>query len=66
MKLMPLDLIGVELAQHGATVKGVPSAEEALKALKAGAFDLLISDIGMPNASCTTPACCRTGGSGTR
>jgi PAS domain S-box-containing protein len=43
-----LDLIGVELAQHGAQVKGVASAEEALAALDEGPFDLLISDIGMP------------------
>lgn len=43
-----LDLIGVELAQHGAKVKGVASAEEALKALEQGEFDLLICDIGMP------------------
>jgi len=43
-----LDLIGVELAQHGAKVTGVASAEEALKALEQGEFDLLISDIGMP------------------
>ena len=43
-----LDLIGVELAQHGAKVIGVASAEEALNALENGEFDLLISDIGMP------------------
>lgn len=43
-----LDLIGVELAQHGAKVTGVASAEEALRALEQGEFDLLISDIGMP------------------
>jgi CheY-like chemotaxis protein/anti-sigma regulatory factor (Ser/Thr protein kinase) len=43
-----LDLIGVELAQRGAKVTGVTSAEEALKALALGKFDLLISDIGMP------------------
>jgi PAS domain S-box-containing protein len=43
-----LDLIGVELAQQGAKVTGVASAEEALKALEQDAFDLLISDIGMP------------------
>jgi PAS domain S-box-containing protein len=44
-----LDLISVELAQHGAKVTGVPSAEEALKALEQFEFDVLISDIGMPN-----------------
>jgi signal transduction histidine kinase/CheY-like chemotaxis protein len=43
-----LDLIGVELAQHGAKVVGVGSAEEALTALQQVEFDLLISDIGMP------------------
>ena len=43
-----LDLIGVELAQHGAKVVGVASAEEALTALEQVEFDLLISDIGMP------------------
>jgi PAS domain S-box-containing protein len=43
-----LDLIGVELAQHGAKVVAVASAEEALKALEQVEFDLLISDIGMP------------------
>jgi len=43
-----LDLITVELAQHGAEVKGVTTAEEALKALEQNKFDLLISDIGMP------------------
>src|SRR5687767_418060 len=43
-----LDLIGVELAQHGAKVVCVSSAEEALKALEQMKFDLLISDIGMP------------------
>lgn len=43
-----LDLISVELAQHGAKVTGVTSAEEALEALEQSEFDLLISDIGMP------------------
>ena len=43
-----MDLIGVELAQRGAKVTGVTSAEEALKALELVEFDLLISDIGMP------------------
>ncbi|MGI9065409.1 MAG: PAS domain S-box protein [Pyrinomonadaceae bacterium] len=47
-ELDALDLIGVELAQHGAKVVGVASAEEALKALEQVEFDLLISDIGMP------------------
>ena len=43
-----LDLISMELAQHGAQVTGVASAEEALQALKKENFDVLISDIGMP------------------
>jgi PAS domain S-box-containing protein len=43
-----LDLISVELAQHGAKVTAVDNAEEALTQLEAGNFDLLISDIGMP------------------
>lgn len=43
-----LDLVGVELAQRGAKVTGVTSAEEALEALALVEFDLLISDIGMP------------------
>ena len=43
-----LDLITVELAQHGAKVTAVTSAEDALKALDQGNFDLLISDISMP------------------
>jgi PAS domain S-box-containing protein len=44
-----LDLITVELAQHGAQVTGAANAEDALRALEQGRFDLLISDIGMPN-----------------
>jgi CheY-like chemotaxis protein len=43
-----LDLIGMELAQYGAKITGVSSAEEALEALARNEFDLLISDIGMP------------------
>jgi len=43
-----LDLITVELAQHGAKVTAVTNAADALKALAQGRFDLLISDIGMP------------------
>jgi PAS domain S-box-containing protein len=42
-----LDLISVELAQHGAKVTAVTTAEDALKALEQHRFDLLISDIGM-------------------
>jgi len=44
-----LDLISVELAQHGAKVTGASNAQDALKALEDAEFDLLISDIGMPN-----------------
>ncbi len=43
-----LDLITMELTEHGASVKGVDTAEEALTLLKQMPFDLLISDIGMP------------------
>ncbi|HVQ39447.1 MAG TPA: PAS domain S-box protein, partial [Pyrinomonadaceae bacterium] len=43
-----LDLIGMELTQHGAKITGVASADEALAALAREEFDLLISDIGMP------------------
>jgi PAS domain S-box-containing protein len=43
-----LDLINVELAQHGAQVTGVTTAAEALALLKDSQFDLMISDIGMP------------------
>jgi CheY-like chemotaxis protein len=43
-----LDLINVELAQHGAQVTGVTRAAEALALLKKTNFDVLISDIGMP------------------
>jgi len=44
-----LDLISVELAQHGAKVTAASSAHDALKTLEDAEFDLLISDIGMPN-----------------
>lgn len=43
-----LDLITAELAQHGAQVTGVTNATDALKALEERRFDLLVSDIGMP------------------
>ncbi|HET9524697.1 MAG TPA: ATP-binding protein [Pyrinomonadaceae bacterium] len=42
-----LDLITIDLAEHGAKVRGVGSATEALALLKSEPFDLLISDIGM-------------------
>lgn len=43
-----LDLITVELTQHGANVTGFTNAEDALKAFDQRQFDLLVSDIGMP------------------
>jgi PAS domain S-box-containing protein len=43
-----LDLISMELTQHGAQVKSVNSAKAALAELEQDHFDLLISDIGMP------------------
>jgi CheY-like chemotaxis protein/anti-sigma regulatory factor (Ser/Thr protein kinase) len=43
-----LDLITVELAQHGARVTGVTNAADALKVLETDEVDLLISDISMP------------------
>jgi DNA-binding response OmpR family regulator len=42
-----LDLLTIDLAQHGAKVRGIDSAAEALKLLESEPFDLLISDIGM-------------------
>jgi PAS domain S-box-containing protein len=44
-----LDLISVELAQYGAKITSTSNAEDALKALESSEYDLLISDIGMPN-----------------
>ncbi|MBL1177813.1 PAS domain-containing hybrid sensor histidine kinase/response regulator [Pantanalinema sp. GBBB05] len=44
-----LDLIQLILEQEGASVVAVASASIALKALSQTAFDLLISDIGMPD-----------------
>jgi PAS domain S-box-containing protein len=43
-----LDLITAELAQHGARVTSITNATDALKALEERSFDLLVSDIGMP------------------
>jgi CheY-like chemotaxis protein len=43
-----LDLISMELAQHGAKVTPASSAAEALQSLSREAFDVMISDIGMP------------------
>jgi CheY-like chemotaxis protein len=44
-----IDLIAMELAQHGAHVTGVTTSAAALVALEQSEFDLLISDIGMPD-----------------
>lgn len=43
-----LDLVTMDLTQHGASVTGVTTAAEALRALEHSQFDLLISDIAMP------------------
>ena len=43
------DLTSFVLEQSGAIVTALPSAREALEALTQGRFDLLISDIGMPD-----------------
>lgn len=42
-----LDLITIDLTEHGAKVRGASSAAEALDLLLRERFDLLISDIGM-------------------
>jgi PAS domain S-box-containing protein len=42
-----LDLLAIDLREHGAGVVGVSSASEALELLQEEHFDLLISDIGM-------------------
>ena len=46
-ELDALDLITIDLKAHGAKVRGASSAAEALDALRAEQFDLMISDIGM-------------------
>src|SRR5215217_3923080 len=46
-ELDALDLITIDLAAHGARVRGASSAAEALALLRSEQFDLLISDIGM-------------------
>jgi PAS domain S-box-containing protein len=43
-----LDVITAELVQYGANVTGVNTADEALKVLEERRFDLLVSDIGLP------------------
>jgi PAS domain S-box-containing protein len=42
-----LDLITIDLTEHGAKVRGASSAAEALELLRTEEFDLMISDIGM-------------------
>lgn len=44
-----VDLIAMELTQHGARVTSANSAAEALEKLESNQFDVLISDIGMPD-----------------
>ncbi len=44
-----LDLIAMELTQHGASVKSFNNARAALAALEQNDFDVLIADIGMPD-----------------
>ena len=46
-ELDALDLLAMDLREHGANVVGVSSAAEALEALGSQTFDLIISDIGM-------------------
>jgi PAS domain S-box-containing protein len=46
-ELDALDLITIDLTEHGARVRGTSSAAEALALLRSDEFDLLISDIGM-------------------
>jgi PAS domain S-box-containing protein len=43
-----LDLISMELTQRGARVTSVTNVKEALATLENSEFDLLISDVGMP------------------
>ena len=46
-ELDALDLLSIDLAEHGATVRGASSATQALDLLSSEQFDLIISDIGM-------------------
>jgi len=46
-ELDALDLLTIDLAAHGAKVRGAASATEAVALLRSDRFDLLISDIGM-------------------
>jgi PAS domain S-box-containing protein len=44
-----LDVITVELVQYGAKVTGVTSGDEALQALEKRKYDLLVSDVRLPD-----------------
>ena len=44
-----LDLVTMELTQHGARATAASNATEALELLGKAEFDLLISDIAMPD-----------------
>jgi PAS domain S-box-containing protein len=46
-ELDALDLLAIDLREHGAIVTGVPAASDALRLLRHQQFDLIISDIGM-------------------
>lgn len=46
-ELDALDLLAIDLREHGARVTGVASATKALEMLHGERFDLIISDIGM-------------------
>ena len=46
-ELDALDLLAIDLREHGALVTGVPSASEGLRMLRRQKYDLIISDIGM-------------------
>ena len=46
-ELDALDLLAIDLREHGANVVGVGSASEALEVIRSQRFDLIISDIGM-------------------
>ena len=46
-ELDALDLLAIDLREHGAKVTGVSSASDALELLRKEHFDLIISDIGM-------------------
>jgi CheY-like chemotaxis protein len=43
------ELLELVLRDQGASVRAVSTADDAISALRAGAFDILLSDIGLPN-----------------